>query len=148
MALNANDPRVVDSLTILVNADLGGYNDPGALHNPDNIDPSKGSLMIQEDTGSYNRRAAFTNARVWRYTFGTATLARWPRSTGRSCPPLRRELGVERDRRRLCRLRPWHVGSRTYRLTRCSWSRKSEPLRSARRPAPSPSSAREVSSFC
>jgi hypothetical protein len=78
MVLNADDPTVVDSLSILINADAGGYNNPNALHNPDNIDASLNSLMIQEDPGSHNgQRPAFpnaTNARVWRYDFATGTL--------------------------------------------------------------------------
>ena len=78
MALNASNPRLVDSLTILIDADAGGYNNPAALHNPDNIDTSTGSLMIQEDPGSHNgQRTAFpnaTNARVWRYSLTEGTL--------------------------------------------------------------------------
>jgi hypothetical protein len=79
MVLDAANPRIVDSLTILVNADLGGYNNANALHNPDNIGTSEGSLMIQEDPGSHNgQRTAFpnaTNARVWRYDLETGVLA-------------------------------------------------------------------------
>ena len=75
IVLNANDPKVVHSQTILENADLGGYNNPGVLHNPDNVDTSAGSLMIQEDPGSHNGGAAFTNARVWQYVLGTGTLS-------------------------------------------------------------------------
>ena len=79
MVLNAGNPRVVDSLTVLVNADVGGYNNPAALHNPDNIDTSSGSLMIQEDPGSHNgQRTAFPNAttaRVWRYDLSLGSLA-------------------------------------------------------------------------
>ena len=79
MVLNASDPRVVDSLTVLINADTGGYNNASALHNPDNIDTSaNGSLMIQEDPGSHNaERTAFpfaTNARIWQYDLSAGTL--------------------------------------------------------------------------
>jgi hypothetical protein len=78
MVMNATDPKVVDSLTVLIDADAGGYNNPNTLHNPDNIDTSANSLMIQEDPGSHNaQRAAFpnaTNARVWRYDLTTGTL--------------------------------------------------------------------------
>lgn len=78
MVMNAADPLAVDSLSILINADLGGYNNPNALHQPDNIDTSLGSLMIQEDPGSHNgSRPAFpnaTSARVWRYDLNTGAL--------------------------------------------------------------------------
>ena len=80
MVLNEDDPLVVDSLTILINADAGGYYNPNALHNPDNIDTSAaGSLMIQEDPGSHNGfNAGFpnaTNARIWRYDLATGALS-------------------------------------------------------------------------
>lgn len=76
LTMNAANPLVVDSLEILINADLGGYNNPNALHQPDNIDTSAGSLMIQEDPGSHNGAAPGVgpNARVWRYDFATGTL--------------------------------------------------------------------------
>lgn len=79
MELNENDPLVVDGLSILIDADAGGYYNPNALHNPDNIDTSvNGSLMIQEDPGSHNGfNAGFpnaTNARVWRYDLETGTM--------------------------------------------------------------------------
>lgn len=76
LVFNANDPTVVDSLSILIDADAGGYNNPAALHNPDNIDTNaNGSLMIQEDPGSHNGGPSFTNARIWRYDLATGTLA-------------------------------------------------------------------------
>ena len=80
MVLNADDPRLVDSLRVLIDADTGGYNNPNVLHNPDNVDTSaQGSLMIQEDPGSHNgQRSAFpnaTNARVWRYDLATGGLS-------------------------------------------------------------------------
>lgn len=74
MVLNAANPLIVDSLSVLINADSGGYGNPGSLHNPDNIETSSGSLMIQEDPGSHNGGAAFTNARVWRYNLSTGAL--------------------------------------------------------------------------
>lgn len=79
MVMNASDPTIVDSLTILIDGDAGGYNNPNALHNPDNIDTSLNSLMIQEDPGSHNgTRPAFpnaTNARVWQYDFASGSLS-------------------------------------------------------------------------
>jgi hypothetical protein len=79
LVMNAADPLAVDSLSILINADLGGYNNPNVLHQPDNIDTSLGSLMIQEDPGSHNgQRSAFpnaTSARVWRYDLSTGALS-------------------------------------------------------------------------
>jgi hypothetical protein len=77
LVLNDQDPSVVDSLSILVDADAGGYNNPDALHNPDNLDTSASSLMIQEDPGSHNGYApgAGPNARVWRYDLATGELS-------------------------------------------------------------------------
>ena len=77
MVLNAADPTVVDSLSILIDADAGGYNNPAALHNPDNLDTSANSLMIQEDPGSHNSFApgAGPAARIWRYDLVTGALS-------------------------------------------------------------------------
>jgi hypothetical protein len=37
------------------------------MHQPDNVDTSKGSLMVQEDTSQ------LPNSRIWRYDFATQT---------------------------------------------------------------------------
>ena len=76
MVLNEQDPTVVDSLSILIDADAGGYGNPAAMHNPDNLDTSRNSLMIQEDPGSHNGYApgAGPNARIWRYDLTTGAL--------------------------------------------------------------------------
>jgi hypothetical protein len=71
MVLNAANPRQVDSLSILIDADLGGYNNPLPLHQPDNVETTANSLLIQEDPGGHNQFAlsdpAGVGARVWRY---------------------------------------------------------------------------------
>ena len=54
LELNAEDPTVVDSFTVLADAADVGF------AKPDNIDTSRKSLMVQEDN---------TNARIWRYNF-------------------------------------------------------------------------------
>lgn len=76
LVLNQDDPLQVDSLSILINADAGGYGNPAALHNPDNIDTSANSLMIQEDPGSHNGYppGGGPSARVWRYDFASGAL--------------------------------------------------------------------------
>ena len=56
MVLNKKDPTVVDSMTILVDADAIG------MRNPDNVSISHNSLMVQEDPPN--------NAKVWMYSFG------------------------------------------------------------------------------
>ena len=78
MVLNENDPTVVDSLSILIDADAGGYGAyAGVLHQPDNIETTANSLLIQEDPGSHNQ---FSNgptgstARIWRYDLTTGAL--------------------------------------------------------------------------
>ena len=67
MELNAANPRFVDSFSILVDADAGGYNNPDVIHQPDNVDTSANSLMVQEDSSQP------PNSRVWRYDFATQT---------------------------------------------------------------------------
>ena len=74
MVLNASDPTVVDSLSILIDADAGGYRNVGALHQPDNVETTANSILITEDPGGHNRFAGATNARLWRYDLATGTL--------------------------------------------------------------------------
>jgi len=78
MELNDSDPLTVDSLSIVVDADAGGYNNPDALHNLDNLETTENSILIQEDPGSHNQ---FTPddplgvaARIWRYDLATGEL--------------------------------------------------------------------------
>ena len=49
---------VVDSLSILIDADAAGYNVIDAIHQPDNIETTQHSLLIQEDPGSHNQYPA------------------------------------------------------------------------------------------
>ena len=74
MVLDDSDPTVVDSLSILVDADAGGYNNVGALHQPDNVETTANSILITEDPGGHNRFAGATNARLWRYDLATGTM--------------------------------------------------------------------------
>lgn len=64
MVLNANDPRVVDSLTILAEASTLP---DGGMDNPDNMDVGHHSLMVQEDAGNASAGAS----RIWRYDLAT-----------------------------------------------------------------------------
>ena len=75
---NASDPMVLDSLSVLIDADAGGYGNFNVPHNMDNVGASKNSLMIQEDPGSHNSYNAGTpgapTARIWMYNFATGAL--------------------------------------------------------------------------
>lgn len=57
------DPLKVTSFSILLNNDLGGLNNPAVMHQPDNVDTSEDSLMVQEDSSQA------PNSRIWRYDF-------------------------------------------------------------------------------
>ena len=48
--LNADDPTVVDSVTVLADGDAEGTDAYVPFVNPDNMDTSRKSLMVQEDT--------------------------------------------------------------------------------------------------
>ncbi len=61
MVLNAKDPRIVDSFSILAEASALPE---GGMDNPDNLDVGTNSIMVQEDA---------SNARVWRYDLATET---------------------------------------------------------------------------
>jgi hypothetical protein len=79
LVLDEDDPLEVKSLSILINGDAFP---PGALdsiHQPDNLETTKRSLLIQEDPGSHNQYAppfgaGKTTARIWRYDLHTGTL--------------------------------------------------------------------------
>lgn len=64
MVFNAKNPRKVDSLTVFADGDAPGAPEFVAMRNPDNIDTSANSLMVQEDTG---------NAKIWRQDLATGT---------------------------------------------------------------------------
>ena len=72
LVLNKTDPLKVDSLSILINGDAFPAGDLRALHQPDNLETTKHSLLIQEDPGSHNQYSppladGKTTARIWRY---------------------------------------------------------------------------------
>lgn len=77
MVLNPADPTVVDNLSILVDADAGGYNNQNVLHQPDNLETTANSLLIQEDPGSHNQYTAGAgpNARIWLYDLDTGSMS-------------------------------------------------------------------------
>jgi hypothetical protein len=58
--LNENDPLIVDSVTVLADGDAYGTSVYVPFVNPDNIDTSKKSLMVQEDND---------DARIWQHRF-------------------------------------------------------------------------------
>jgi len=82
MVLDPSDPLVVNSLEVLIDGDALGAASAGVLsliHNPDNVETTPWSLMIQEDPGGQNSYAADdpngTTARIWRYDLGTGELS-------------------------------------------------------------------------
>jgi hypothetical protein len=77
MVLDEDEPRTVDSLSILIDGDAGGYNNRSVIHQPDNIETTKNGILIQEDPGSHNQAAdgpQGSTARIWHYAFATGTL--------------------------------------------------------------------------
>jgi hypothetical protein len=57
---NADDPTVVDSVTVIADGDAASSDVYVPFVNPDNIDTSRNSLMVQEDND---------NARIWQHRF-------------------------------------------------------------------------------
>jgi hypothetical protein len=74
MVLDPEDPTIVASLSVLIDGDAAGYNNVGALHQPDNVETTATSMLITEDPGGHNRFAGATNARLWRYDFATGAM--------------------------------------------------------------------------
>jgi hypothetical protein len=68
LVLNPTDPTRA-TLSIAHDADAGGYRNPMAIHNLDNLESTTRSVFIQEDTGSHNQ--GMTNSRIWRYDIAT-----------------------------------------------------------------------------
>jgi hypothetical protein len=68
MVLNAEDPAVVDSFSILLDADIQVLTNwdgtSTKMSHPDNVAIGKKSLMVQEDT---------SNSRIWRYSLDDGT---------------------------------------------------------------------------
>src|ERR687897_811878 len=72
MVLDREDPKVVKSLSILIDGDSRGAAGAGALdliHQPDNVETTKDLLLFQEDPGSHNQYplGTGTTARIWAY---------------------------------------------------------------------------------
>ena len=65
MVLSEKDPRIVDSFSILLDADTIPAAQGGPMRNPDNLDVGHGSIMVQEDPPN--------NAKVWRHDLATGT---------------------------------------------------------------------------
>jgi hypothetical protein len=81
MVLNRQNPLKVDSLSVLIDGDAKGpasAGDVSLIHNPDNLETTRRSLLIQEDPGSQNQYRANdpngTTARIWRYDLAGRTL--------------------------------------------------------------------------
>jgi hypothetical protein len=79
LVMNRTDPLKVDSLSILIDADLLPPGAVGGLHNPDNLETTPRSLLIQEDPGSQNQYAlpagpGKRTAAVWRYDLAAGSL--------------------------------------------------------------------------
>jgi hypothetical protein len=74
MVLDPNNPLVVQSLSVLIDHDPLGYDNPSAMHQPDNVETTANSLLIQEDPGSHNQGAAMGYAKIWRYTLPAGPL--------------------------------------------------------------------------
>ncbi len=81
MVFDRENPLRVKSLSILIDGDVkgaAGAGDVSLIHNPDNLETTKKSLLIQEDPGTHNQYAASnpngTTARVWRYDLKRGTL--------------------------------------------------------------------------
>jgi hypothetical protein len=78
LVLDKKDPTKVESLSILIDGDIGGAKNPAMLHQPDNVETIGGALFIQEDPGSHNQytpaEAGATEARIWHYDLETGVL--------------------------------------------------------------------------
>ena len=83
LVLDADDPTIVTSLSILIEGDDNPVKTLAEMHQPDNIESTVNGLYITEDPGSSQQfpvgstDPAATTARLWRYDLatGVATVA-------------------------------------------------------------------------
>jgi hypothetical protein len=81
LVLDPDDPTTVLSLSILIEGDDRQTRDPERIHQPDNLESTPSSLLIQEDPGSGQQfpfgstdpRA--TSARIWKYDLATGAMS-------------------------------------------------------------------------
>ena len=73
LVLDRRDPTRVESLSILIEGDDAPVKTLAEIHQPDNIESTRTSLLVQEDPGSAQQfpfgstDPATTTARIWRY---------------------------------------------------------------------------------
>jgi hypothetical protein len=65
LVLDPSNP-LAGTLSVLWNADAGGYNSPTSIHQPDNVETTATGLLITEDPGSHNQGAVNGYAKIWR----------------------------------------------------------------------------------
>jgi hypothetical protein len=86
LVLDRNDPTKVTSFSILIEGDDAPVKAANEIHQPDNLESTANSLLLQEDPGSSqqfpvgsdvpgspNFDPAATTARVWQYDLATGT---------------------------------------------------------------------------
>jgi hypothetical protein len=76
MVLDPNDPRIVTSLTVVVEGDDNPVKTLNEIHQPDNVETTPNGLLLTEDPGSSQQFPAgsadanATTARLWYVPFG------------------------------------------------------------------------------
>jgi hypothetical protein len=80
IVLDPNDPTKVTSLSILIEGDDNPVKTLGEIHQPDNVETTPNSLLVQEDPGSSQQFPPgstdpnATTARIWRYDLATGAM--------------------------------------------------------------------------
>jgi hypothetical protein len=70
LVLDPADPTQA-TLSVEIDSDVLGYANPAAIHQYDNLETTRNSVLVQEDTGSHNYG---TYSRIWRYDLRTKQL--------------------------------------------------------------------------
>jgi hypothetical protein len=80
LVLDRNDPTRVTSLSVLIEGDDAPVKTLAEIHQPDNLESTRSSLLLQEDPGSSQQfpfdstDPATTTARIWRYDLASGEL--------------------------------------------------------------------------